>query len=66
MLLSVKELLWKPAATDWLENRIAQPKQMADTEAASAGVVVVRVGVKVRSTVGDEGTVNCGAVYRPA
>lgn len=51
MLLSVKELLWKPAATDWVEDMIAQPKQMAEMKAASPGVVVVRVRVKVSSNV---------------
>lgn len=54
MLLSVKALLWKPAATDWVENRIAQPKQMAHMDAASPGVVVVRVRVKVSFNVGIE------------
>ncbi|MFP8778339.1 hypothetical protein [Hydrogenophaga sp. RWCD_12] len=51
MLLSLKELLSNPAATDWVEDRIAQPKQMAETDAASPGVVVVRVPVKVSSNV---------------
>lgn len=49
MLRSVKELLWNPAATDWVEDRIAQPKQMAAIDNASPGVVVVRVCVNVSS-----------------
>lgn len=53
MLLSVKELLWKPAAIDCVEDRIAQPKQIALMATASPGVVVVRARVKVSSCAGN-------------